>query len=602
MDTTLKMTTINAFEAGVQAIEHTRKSIDRLEEAVSSISTSMEDLGTIIDINKEDINEVIENIHKSAQEQRESVVSLYSGLDDNIRLLNETKDSIKNMAEEHETIIREYGQAVEESRKIQLDEINRIKEGIDDFQINAENINNQLAVISSDMDNSDFRIYIEDIKKYSVNIKQSIEEFNNQCSSIIEAKNHIEQIKENVDKIDGSEINKKISQMSECISKINNAVLKFDENIFKLNSEMEKSSLIENMNILEEKFSNIDTRIDNISEKINIMSKNQQTLDRKLADIINKQCKEISDTLNKILYENIRNDGSITKEVSDSKIAIGYLENKISILDNKLDQMNLKMAKRDDVFNNSKMKDEIVDEVKKAIKDSLIQEIGTLFEQKIEEFNNNKNTNSIEESMLKEQNTVNDNYNRSIRESLNIRQKNTVRDELTRNNNPINTKISIRDLSNEMKMSTYQEGINHLNNGKYEEAYNSFKKGAESGDLASVEKVKELEKMFNSQAQKNNTDFQFILGNIELRKHNYTGALEMYKMAGLNGHMESRRSFIGLCNYLSQTKPEYMEYLGDVFLKGIFVEKNKNKAKHWYNKAADNGRISAREKLKIHFK
>ena len=619
MDSTLKMTTINAFEAGVQVIEHTRESIDRLEEAVTSISDRMEDLGTIIDINKEDINEVIENIHKSAQDQRDSIESLYSGLNDNIRSLNETKDSVKNMADELETFLREYGQSIENCRKIQLQEINKIKEGVSEFQHNAEHINSQLADVSFDIKNSDFKVYIEDIKKHSNHIKENIEEFNEQCNKIIEAKEHIEEINESINKIDKSEINENMSQIIGYIAKFNESISKFDENFFNLNNELKKSTLMENMNILEEKFVFIDNRIDNISDKINTMYKNQQALDNKLADIVNKQCKNISDTLNKILYENIRNDGSISKEINDSKIAMGYLENKISLLDNKLDQLNLKMVKRNENFNNSKIKDEIVEEIKKTIKGDLISAIGTLFEQKMEEVNTKKSMDATNELNPNSQNGVIDNYNRNIINNLNVRSSNILRDNrervnktvLNNSNNNVNTSISNNSRSVNLSpssnkglftnISKYEEGMRHLDNGNYEDAYNSFKKGAESEDLQSIEKVKELEKMFYEKARKNDSNCQYIIGNIERGKNNYKGALEMYKMAGLNGHMEARSAFLILCNSLSQDKSEYMEYRGDLYLKGIFVDKDEERAKGWYKKAADKGRISAREKLKMYF-
>ena len=140
------------------------------------------------------------------------------------------------------------------------------------------------------------------------------------------------------------------------------------------------------------------------------------------------------------------------------------------------------------------------------------------------------------------------------------------------------------------KLSNYLKGINYEKVGKYEEAFNIFQN--DSSDLS-------LSKLVIYQYLGLGTDknYKNSLENLKKIKSNVERKFLVSYLL-LNEDKKNSIDYIFLLEELANKKNgNANEILGDLYLKGIYVEKNYKKAKKYYEDAILNGNINSIEKL-----
>ena len=140
------------------------------------------------------------------------------------------------------------------------------------------------------------------------------------------------------------------------------------------------------------------------------------------------------------------------------------------------------------------------------------------------------------------------------------------------------------------KLSNYLKGINYEKVGKYEEAFNIFQN--DSSDLS-------LSKLVIYQYLGLGTDknYKNSLENLKKIKSNVERKFLVSYLL-LNEDKKNSIDYISSLEELANKKNgNANEILGDLYLKGIYVEKNYKKAKKYYENAILNGNINSIEKL-----
>jgi hypothetical protein len=145
---------------------------------------------------------------------------------------------------------------------------------------------------------------------------------------------------------------------------------------------------------------------------------------------------------------------------------------------------------------------------------------------------------------------------------------------------------------NEMtnNLSNYLKGINYEKVGKYEEAFNIFQNDSSDFSLSKLVIYQYLGLGTDKNYKSSLENLKKIKSNVE-RKF-----LASYLL--LNEDKKNSTDYLTLLKDLANKKNgSANEILGDLYLKGIFVEKNYKKAKKYYEDAISNGNINAIEKL-----
>ena len=140
------------------------------------------------------------------------------------------------------------------------------------------------------------------------------------------------------------------------------------------------------------------------------------------------------------------------------------------------------------------------------------------------------------------------------------------------------------------KLSNYLKGINYEKVGKYEEAFNIFQNDSSDLSLSKLG-IYEYLGLGTDKNDKNSLEnLKKIKSNVE-RKF-----LVSYLL--LNEDKKNSIDYISSLEELANKKNgNANEILGDLYLKGIYVEKNYKKAKKYYENAILNGNINSIEKL-----
>ena len=140
------------------------------------------------------------------------------------------------------------------------------------------------------------------------------------------------------------------------------------------------------------------------------------------------------------------------------------------------------------------------------------------------------------------------------------------------------------------KLSNYLKGINYEKVGKYEEAFNIFQN--DSSDLSLSKLV--IYEYFGLGTDKN---YKNSLENLKKIKSNIERKFLVSYLL-LNEDKKNSIDYISSLEELANKKNgNANEILGDLYLKGIFVERNYKKAKKYYEDAISNGNVNSVEKL-----
>lgn len=139
-------------------------------------------------------------------------------------------------------------------------------------------------------------------------------------------------------------------------------------------------------------------------------------------------------------------------------------------------------------------------------------------------------------------------------------------------------------------LSNYLKGINYEKVGKFEEAYRTFQ--SDSSDLSLSKLV--IYEYLGLGIDKNYKSSLENLKKIKLKSERKF--LISYLL--LNEDKKNSIDYLSLLEELADKKnANANEILGDIYLKGVSVEKNYKKAKKYYENAISNGNINSIEKL-----
>ena len=140
------------------------------------------------------------------------------------------------------------------------------------------------------------------------------------------------------------------------------------------------------------------------------------------------------------------------------------------------------------------------------------------------------------------------------------------------------------------KLSNYLKGINYEKVGKYEEAFNIFQN--DSSDLSLSKLV-----IYEYLGLGTDKNYKNSLENLKKIKSNVERKFLVSYLL-LNEDKKNSIDYVSSLEELANKKSgNANEILGDLYLKGIFVEKNYKKAKKYYEDAILNGNINSIEKL-----
>ena len=139
-------------------------------------------------------------------------------------------------------------------------------------------------------------------------------------------------------------------------------------------------------------------------------------------------------------------------------------------------------------------------------------------------------------------------------------------------------------------LSNYLKGINYEKVGKYEEAFNVFQNDSSDFSLSKLV-IYEYLGLGTDKNYKNSLD------KLKKKKSNVEkNFLASYLL--LNEDKKNSIDYVSSLEELANKKNgNANEILGDLYLKGVFVEKNYKKAKKYYEDAILNGNINSIEKL-----
>ena len=140
------------------------------------------------------------------------------------------------------------------------------------------------------------------------------------------------------------------------------------------------------------------------------------------------------------------------------------------------------------------------------------------------------------------------------------------------------------------RLSNYLKGINYEKVGKYEEAFNIFQNDSSDLSLSKLVVYEYLGLGIDKNYKSSLENLKKIKSNVE-RKF-----LASYLL--LNEDKKNSIDYLTSLKDLANKKNgNANEILGDLYLKGIFIEKNYKKAKKYYEAAILNGNINSIEKL-----
>lgn len=140
------------------------------------------------------------------------------------------------------------------------------------------------------------------------------------------------------------------------------------------------------------------------------------------------------------------------------------------------------------------------------------------------------------------------------------------------------------------KLSNYLKGINYEKVGKYEEAFNIFQN--DSSDLSLSKLV-----IYEYLGLGTDKNYKNSLENLKKIKSNIERKFLVSYLL-LNEDKKNSIDYISSLEELANKKNgNANEILGDLYLKGIFVERNYKKAKKYYEDAISNGNVNSVEKL-----
>lgn len=140
------------------------------------------------------------------------------------------------------------------------------------------------------------------------------------------------------------------------------------------------------------------------------------------------------------------------------------------------------------------------------------------------------------------------------------------------------------------RLSNYLKGINYEKVGKYEEAFNIFQNDSSDLSLSKLVVYEYLGLGIDKNYKSSLENLKKIKSNVE-RKF-----LANYLL--LNEDKKNSIDYVSSLEELANKKNgNANEILGDLYLKGVFVEKNYKKAKKYYEDAILNGNINSIEKL-----
>lgn len=139
-------------------------------------------------------------------------------------------------------------------------------------------------------------------------------------------------------------------------------------------------------------------------------------------------------------------------------------------------------------------------------------------------------------------------------------------------------------------LSNYLKGINYEKVGKYEEAFNIFQN--DSSDFSLSKLV-----IYEYLGLGTDKNYKSSLENLKkIKSQSERKFLASYLL--LNEDKKNSIDYLNLLEDLANKKNgSANEILGDLYLKGIFVEKNYKKAKKYYEDSISNGNVNSIEKL-----
>ena len=139
-------------------------------------------------------------------------------------------------------------------------------------------------------------------------------------------------------------------------------------------------------------------------------------------------------------------------------------------------------------------------------------------------------------------------------------------------------------------LSNYLKGINYEKVGKYEEAFNVFQNDSSDFSLSKLVIYEYLGLGTDKNYKNSLENLKKIKSNVE------KNFLASYLL--LNEDKKNSIDYVSSLEELANKKNgNANEILGDLYLKGVFVEKNYKKAKKYYEDAILNGNINSIEKL-----
>lgn len=139
-------------------------------------------------------------------------------------------------------------------------------------------------------------------------------------------------------------------------------------------------------------------------------------------------------------------------------------------------------------------------------------------------------------------------------------------------------------------LSNYLKGINYEKVGKYEEAFNIFQNDCSDFSLSKLV-------IYEYLGLGTDKNYKSSLENLKkIKSQSERKFLASYLL--LNEDKKNSIDYLNLLEDLVNKKNgSANEILGDLYLKGIFVEKNYKKAKKYYEDAILNGNVNSIEKL-----
>ena len=386
---------------------------------------------------------------------------------------------------------------------------------------------------------------------------------------------------------------KKFEDTISSIEEAKNSIERLGDAVYSINNKMEtasKSNLIneENIKILEEKFEKQENRFKDLFDKFEDW-RNYQT------ERINKANESIE-----LFFEN-------AKSISE----------KLKIISKEYESINEEINK-----NNLKLADEniknMVDKIKNAMQESneiityslniqttIFEGFSEFFEKESVKFKENMsqifnenciaNMEKIIES-IENENEVIIEQNKQIIEK--ISNKEYIAEFTGIIENIVRKVIQDKFDSNE---TIYEKAIKSLNKDDLPEACHIFYEGIKNKDKECLEKIIEMNNMLNKYKDMNNSEYLVIKAIAEEKQGSEDKAVKYFEMAGRKGDNIAQKRYLEICKELSKNNTEYKEIMGDIYYKGIFVEKDKEIAKEWYEAAIKEGRNTAEVKMKMYF-